>query len=306
VRESLVSLLETEAIHDSALVLLTGDLGFSVLEPLQNILGDRFLNVGVSEANMASMAGALAEDGFHVYVYSIAPFLTLRCLEQIRNDISYGVRPVRLIGVGAGLSYGTLGPSHHSLEDANVMAQLPSMQIVSPATEGELRQAHQAITSWDFPIYFRIPRAGVENIPCPEFMFDAAVIKYRTGSGGTILTSGPSLGICLDAADELTLDGIDVTVISIPILNPFPTESALDLPLNGPIVTVFEGYMDNPLETALMKILVKSRRSNPPVEFINAGKKFADVVGDTDYLRNQFGLTANRISSAMRMLLENH
>lgn len=304
-RESLVSLLEAEAAHDSALVLLTGDLGFSVLEPLQKILGDRFLNVGVAEANMASMAGALAEDGFHVYVYSIAPFLTLRCLEQIRNDISYGVRPVRLIGVGAGLSYGTLGPSHHSLEDANVMAQLPSMQIVSPATEGELRQAHQAITSWDLPIYFRIPRAGVEDIRCPEFVFNAAAIKYQTGSNGTILTSGPSLGICLDAAAELKLDGVDVTVISIPILNPFPAESVLNLTPDGPIVTVFEGYADNPLETALMKILINSRKFNYSVEFINAGKKFADVVGDTDYLRNQFGLSANRITVAMKMLLAN-
>lgn len=302
-RESLVSLLISEATNDPNLILLTGDLGFSVLEPLQSILGDRFLNAGVAEANMVSMAGALAQDGFHVYVYSIAPFLTLRCFEQIRNDVSYGGRPVRLIGVGAGLSYGTLGPSHHSLEDTNVMAQVPAMAIASPATENELIQCHKSLSSWEFPVYFRIPRIGAKNIPCSEFRFQEGAVTYLVGSNGTIFSSGPTLDLCLNAANSLKNSGIFVSVVSIPILHPFPADGLSKLSLRGPFLTVFEGYPDNPLELGIMKLILNSKQKIT-LRTINTGKRFASIVGSTDHLRDSFGLSESKVTSAMRTLVE--
>ena len=114
-RNRIIHLVEAAASRDDKVVFLTGDLGFSVVEPLMDALGERFINMGVAEANMMSVASALAAQGFKPFVYSIAPFVTLRCLEQIRNDIAYQKRAVRVIGAGAGYSYGTLGPSHHAL-----------------------------------------------------------------------------------------------------------------------------------------------------------------------------------------------
>src|SRR5437763_12461469 len=132
-RARLMELISGHARQDSNVLFLTGDLGFSVVEPLQKELGARFINAGVAEANMITMASALAACRFRPYAYTIAPFITTRCYKQIRNDICHHRRAVLLVGVGAGLSYGSLGSSHHSLEDATIMAALPSLAVASPA-----------------------------------------------------------------------------------------------------------------------------------------------------------------------------
>src|SRR5947209_12818779 len=130
-RARLMELISAHALSDPNVLFMTGDLGFSVVEPLQAKLGPRFINSGVAEANMMTMASALAACGFRPYAYTIAPFITTRCYEQIRNDVCFHRRAVLIVGVGAGLSYGSLGPSHHSLEDTTIMATLPAMAIAS-------------------------------------------------------------------------------------------------------------------------------------------------------------------------------
>lgn len=300
-RDALVALLLADARNDPDLVFLTGDLGFSVVEPLRDLLGDRFINVGVAEANMMSMAGALAADGFHVYAYSIAPFITLRCLEQVRNDVCYGNRPVRLIGIGAGYSYGALGPSHHSLEDAAIMAQLPNMRVVSPATASELAAAHRALAAWDGPIYYRIPRENGPDLPCADFASNQSTISYRAGKDGSLVASGPVLPVAIKAAQMLESAGIDVSVISIPILSPFPRDALEKLLPPGPVATVFEGYVANPLEVGTMAALLAHPR--PSMVQINAGHRFAHVVGGTEFLRREVGLTPERVADEMKKLI---
>ena len=109
------------------MVFLTGDLGFMALEPLRDSLGDRFINCGVAEQNMVTVAAALAREGFDVWVYSIAPFCYARPFEQIRNDVCFHGLPVRLLGNGGGYGYGVMGPTHHALEDYGVLLTLPDM-----------------------------------------------------------------------------------------------------------------------------------------------------------------------------------
>ncbi len=299
-RNALISLLMEDAANDPDMIFLTGDLGFSVIEPLQEALGERFVNAGVAEANMMSMAGALAADGFHVYAYSIAPFIALRCYEQVRNDVCYGNRSVRLIGVGAGYSYGSLGPTHHSLEDASVMAVLPGMRVVSPATEAELVSAHRALSAWDGPMYYRIPReSGPEIAPLEGGAGQGAVV-YRSPGDTVIVTSGPCLAACLSASDELAAAGITAGVVSIPLLTPFPADSVARIVGARPAVTVFEGFADNPLETGMCAL--SASRQIGPVAQINAGRSFASVVGNTEYLRERAGLTASPIADVVRAL----
>lgn len=300
-RNALVSLLMADAESDPEMVFITGDLGFSVVEPLQERLGRRFINAGVAEANMISVAGALAADGFHVYAYSIAPFITLRCYEQLRNDVCYGARPVRLIGVGAGYSYGTLGPSHHSLEDAAVMAQLPGMRIISPGTESELITAHRALEAWDGPSYYRIPRESGPDMDCDDFSTHQAAVVYRSGAEGAIVCSGPSLPACLGAADHLAGSGISVGVVSVPILAPFPADKIAALVGPIPVVSVFEGFSDNPLETGLLDLSADRRIG--PIGRVNAGRDFASIVGSTEFLRDRAGLTPAVIAEKMRGLI---
>ena len=300
-RNALVSLLMEDAANDPEMIFLTGDLGFSVVEPLKEALGDRFVNAGVAEANMMSMAGALAADGFHVYAYSIAPFIALRCYEQVRNDVCYGNRTVRLIGVGAGYSYGSLGPTHHSLEDASVMAALPGMRVISPATESELVSAHRTHSAWDGPMYYRIPRESGPEIAPLESEEDQAAVVYRPAGDVWIVTSGPSLAACLFASEALAAEGVSAGVASVPLLTPFPADRLAGIVGPRPSVTVFEGFADNPLEAGMCSL--SAARRIGPVAQVNAGRSFASVVGNTEFLREQAGLTAPAIAAAVREMV---
>src|SRR5271167_2666914 len=122
-------------------VFLTGDLGFKALEPLQSALGQRFINAGVSEQNMVSVAAGLARSGLRPWTYSIAPFLYARPFEQIRNDVCFHGLPVILVGNGGGYGYGVMGSSHHALEDYGVLLSLPGMQVHVPAFDADIAGA---------------------------------------------------------------------------------------------------------------------------------------------------------------------
>ncbi len=134
------------AAGDERLWLLTGDLGFSVLEPFAQQFPQRYLNVGVAEQNLAGIAAGLASCGKIVFTYSIANFPTIRCLEQIRNDICHHELPVKVVAVGGGLSYGAAGYSHHAVEDLAVMRAMPGMVVVAPADPWEARCANGSST----------------------------------------------------------------------------------------------------------------------------------------------------------------
>src|SRR5574344_520879 len=132
-RTAFIKQLVEEARKNDKIFLLVGDLGYNVVEPFANAFPDRFYNVGISEQNMAGMAAGLAMTGFNVYIYSIGNFPTLRCLEQTRNDISYYNANVKIVSVGGGYAYGSLGMSHHATEDIGVMRTLPNMVVCSPS-----------------------------------------------------------------------------------------------------------------------------------------------------------------------------
>ena len=123
--------------------LVVGDLGYSVVEPFMEEFPGRFLNAGVAEQNMTGVAAGLASEGYHVFTYSIANFPTIRCLEQIRNDVAYHRLPVTVVSVGAGLAYGNLGYSHHAVQDIAIMRTLPELTILSPADPGEAQESVQ-------------------------------------------------------------------------------------------------------------------------------------------------------------------
>src|ERR1700679_3509777 len=163
------------AEHDNRVFLLVGDLGFGVVEPFVKKFPDRFLNVGVAEQNMTGIAAGLALSGKIVFTYSIANFPILRCLEQIRNDVCYHNANVKIVSIGGGYSYGSLGMTHHATEDIAILRALPGMVVVAPGDPIETEAATRAVTEHDGPCYLRLGRAGEPNI-------HSAGIKFHLGS----------------------------------------------------------------------------------------------------------------------------
>ncbi|OAI30406.1 hypothetical protein A1351_09345 [Methylosinus sp. R-45379] len=301
-RKRIIELIEADASVDPRIVFLTGDLGFSFVEPLEQALGERFVNMGVAEANMVSVAASLAASGFRPFAYSIAPFMTARCLEQIRNDICYQRRAVRLIGVGAGFSYGTLGPSHHALEDATIMAALPDLVVANPGNAAELDRCYAALLDDPRPAYFRIARESGASYGAPIFSPQTAAFAARRGADVTLAASGGSVTQCLAAAEALAGEGVEAAVVSVPIVQPFPTEAFAALLTGAPVVSVFEGYRGNPLSVGVMEALLARGMGEAFVD-LTAPQAFPSLVGDTETLRRRAGLDPAAIAAQARALI---
>ena len=159
-RNTFIKHLTEQAAINKNIVLIVGDLGYSVVENFQKRFPNRFYNAGISEQNMASMAAGLASEGFHVFIYSIANFPTFRCAEQIRNDIGYHNLPVTIVTVGGGLSYGNLGYSHHAIQDYSLIRSFPNMLIASPGDIMELKSCLEYIIKRPQPSYLRLDKSS--------------------------------------------------------------------------------------------------------------------------------------------------
>ena len=168
-RDNFIDELISLAKKNENIFLIVGDIGYSVVEPFANKFPNRFINAGVSEQNMTSLAAGMASEGCHVFTYSIANFPTFRCAEQIRNDIDYHKLSVTVVAVGGGLSYGSLGYSHHAVQDYSLIRSMPNMLIASPSDPKEVRSCLRHLISHPQPSYLRLGKAGEptfhKNIP---------------------------------------------------------------------------------------------------------------------------------------------
>jgi len=189
-RTAFIETLCELAEQDERIWLLTGDLGYSVLEQFAERFPDRFVNVGVAEQNMTGVAAGLALCGKIVFTYSIANFPTLRCLEQIRNDVCHHNLNVKIVAVGGGLAYGAQGYTHHAIEDLAVMLALPNMTVIAPGDSVEVRLATRAIVDWPGPCYLRLGRAGerIVHQTEPEFQIGKAIVLQQ-GSDVTLIST---------------------------------------------------------------------------------------------------------------------
>jgi transketolase len=226
-RNHLVDRLSEAAEESEAIFLITGDLGYGVLEKFIERYPARFLNAGVAEQNMMGVAAGLAASGFRPWIYSIANFPTFRCLEQIRNDVCYHNLDVTIVSIGSGFSYGTLGYSHFGIEDISVMRPLMGMRIYSPANNHELDYVMDECLNLSGPKYLRIDK-GVDFISSRETSSRTSHWNYRKRANSAIvfLTIGSILDEVLIASDMLFEMGIPTDVYSVPKIHPFSFESA--------------------------------------------------------------------------------
>ena len=199
-RAEFVQAVLESADREPDLVFLSGDLGFMALEPVRTKLGERFVNAGVSEQNMVSVAAGLAYRGFKPLVYSIAPFAVLRPLEQIRNDVCMHGLSVKIVGNGGGYGYGIMGATHHALEDVAVLRTMPTMRVHVPVTSPDVGAAVSAMLAEPGPAYLRLNLAAKI-----EFEGDATYAplrRVRRGNAGTVVCLGPLAGEVVKALGE--------------------------------------------------------------------------------------------------------
>jgi transketolase len=211
-------------------MLLTADLGYSVLERFAEALPSQYANVGVCEQAMAGIAAGLALSGKRVVLYSIANFPTLRCLEQLRNDVCYHQLPVTVIAVGGGLAYGSQGYTHHGLEDLGVMAMLPGIAVACPADPHEAVSLLPQLLDRGGPAYLRLGRSGEPVLHSSGATITLARAAWlRHGRDIALLATGPILGRALRAADALEAKGFSASVVSFHSIRPLDEAAIIQL-----------------------------------------------------------------------------
>jgi transketolase len=239
-------------------MLLTADLGYSVLERFAEALPAQYVNVGVCEQAMVGIAAGLALSGRRVVLYSIANFPTLRCLEQLRNDVCYHDLPVTVIAVGGGLAYGAQGYTHHGVEDLGIMAMLPNMAVASPADPLEAVALLPQLLDRRRPAYLRLGRSGepVLHAPGTAVTLEQAIM-LRRGGDIALLVTGPILGRALAAAEVLASRGVSASVLSFPGFRPLDEAAVLAAArAHRALLTIEEHSVSGGFGTRVAEVLV--------------------------------------------------
>lgn len=304
-RTAFIQTLFELAKRDERIMLLTGDLGFSVIEPFMQALPKQFVNVGVAEQNMTGMAAGMALSGKIVFTYSIGNFPTLRCLEHIRNDICYHNANVKVVCVGGGFCYGAAGASHHATEDLGVMRILPGMTVIAPADPVEARHATRAVVDQAGPCYLRLGKAGEPVIHKPDIGFQIGkAIRVREGDGVTLISTGGMLRFVLGAADRLSENGIHARVLSMHTVKPLDKESVLAAAReSSAIFTIEEHSIVGGLGSAVAEVLAESGQPLPVFKRLGVPSAFSSRVGTQQYMLEQNGLSADGITRSVRALV---
>lgn len=296
-RTAFIQQLVVEARRNPRLFLVVGDLGYSVVEPFAAEFPDRYLNAGVAEQNMTGVAAGLASEGYHVFTYSIANFPTLRCLEQIRNDIVYHALPVTVVSVGAGMSYGNLGYSHHAVQDIAAMRSLPSMRVLSPADPGETRECVEWLANAPCPSYLRLGKAGEPALhDCRGIQLGPLAVKPGDQDTALVAT-GSILRVALEASRKFAARGINIAVFSLPLLKPLAPNFLSPLRAYRRIIALEEHGPVGGLGD-----LLRSELHDVKIESISVAEDSCQSVGSQNYLRSLCGLT----DAAVIDLLEKH
>jgi transketolase len=274
-----------------------------VLERFSTRFPDRYVNVGVSEQNMTGIAAGLAASGKIVFTYSIANFPTLRCLEQIRNDVCYHNANVKIVAVGGGLSYASSGYTHHAVEDLSILRTLPSITVLAPGDPVEARLVTRAAAQHPGPCYLRLGKAGEPLVhrQTPRFELGKALL-VREGTSAAILSTGGMLGCAVGAADRLAGRGVTVQVLSLPTLVPLDETAVLDAARQtGRIVTV-EEHGPGALADLVAETLL---RHAVPAGFVSLRlpREACTTAGSQADLLSRHGLSVEGIVAAITRLL---
>jgi len=304
-RDVFIDRLSGLAEENDDVFLITGDLGFGVLEDFSSRFPDQFLNVGVAEQNMTGIATGLALEGYKVFTYSIANFTTLRCLEQIRNDACYHDANVNVVSIGGGFGYGPLGMSHHATEDLSIMRALPNIKVVVPGDDSESAAATEALYNDNGPSYLRLERGPVNLGEFQSTNFELG--KSNTlleGKDLTIISSGGITEVAINVAKKLKNKGISLGVVSMHTLKPIDEEVIIkSIDNSGGIITLEENNLMGGLGSAVAEVCLDKGYYPKKFKRIGMKDKYSSVVGSQEYLRNYYEMDEIALELAVMELL---
>lgn len=281
---------------------LSADLGISSgLQRLINTYPDRYLNVGIAEQNLLGVSAGLAKEGMIPFASSFAPFITLRCADQVRMNMGYMHLNIKTVGLGSGISMGGLGNSHYGIEDIAFMRSIPGMTILSPADCGQLTKAICASAQYDGPVYIRLTgEAGMPIVYDSEFEYVIGkAITLRKGKDVALIATGSMVSIALQAANSLEDDGIKCSVVDMHTIKPFDAQTIEDVASNAKLVVTLEEHsIIGGLGSAVAQVLASNEQRAKllilglPDEYMKAGSY--------QYMLKECGLTANQIVDKIR------
>jgi transketolase len=304
-RTTFIRTLTELAAGDRRLTLVVGDLGFGVVEDFARRFPDQFINAGVAEQNMTGLAAGMALAGRIVFTYSIANFPTLRCIEQVRNDVCYHRANVTVVAVGGGFAYGALGMTHHATEDLAVLRALPELAVIAPGDPVETAAAVRAIAAGVGPVYLRLGRAGepvVHRDPI-EWRIGKA-ITVRQGDDLTIVSTGGMLATAAAAVEQLAAQGIHARLLSMHTLKPLDAETLLAAARQTRrVITVEEHSLLGGLGGAVAEVLCEAGISDLRFRRMALPSAFDNTVGDQEHLCKLHHLDAPSVARCAAELL---
>jgi transketolase len=285
--------------EDARVVMLSGDIGNRLFDKFKDKHPSRFFNCGVAEANMMGVAAGMAMNGLRPVAYTITPFVTTRCLEQIRTDVCYHEAPVTIVAVGAGLAYSGLGPTHHACEDISFLRSIPNVVVICPGDAFEVRGALRAAMQQDRPVYIRMGKKGepvVHKGPIADFAIGKA-ITIEEGSDVCLLSTGNMLPEAIEAAHALNERGISAEVVSFHTVKPLDEERLKQAFAGFRLVaTVEEHSLIGGFGAAVSEWLADT--ATPHRQFLRFGTPdaFFKKSGEQEYAREVLGLTGHQIA----------
>lgn len=301
-RDTFVKTLIDIAKNDKNVHLITGDLGFGVLKPFWEQLPDQFTNAGIAEQNMTSFAAGLALQGKTVFTYSIGNFPTLRAIEQIRNDCAYHNANVKVVCVGGGFVYGSLGMSHHATEDLAIMRALPDVTVLAPGDLIEAECATRAIYEQQGTCYLRLGRGGEKRIHEKIDNFEIGkAIKIKDGEKVAIFSTGAIFDEAIEASEMLIEQGITPASYTFPTVKPIDRKTIEECAEKYDlIVTVEEHNIIGGFGGAVSEILAELGGTRAKLLKIGLDDKYSSIVGSQKYLRDIYGMSARKIVKKVR------
>ena len=290
------------AANDPRIVLLSGDIGNRLFDKFKAQFPDRFINVGVAEANMIGIAAGLALGGMRPVTYTIASFAVYRAYEQIRVDVGYHNLPVIMIGTGGGLAYAANGPTHHSCEDAAVLRVVPNMTVACPGDAHELRALLRHALQQTGPVYLRIGKKGEPLVheAVPALQLGQSLV-IRPGTDVTILCCGTLVAEALEAAELLAEQSVSTEVISFPTIKPLDETRLRDVfDSRGLVVTVEEHSRAGGLGGAVAEWLTDKPPQRAKLLRLGTPDEFLHEAGEQEHARAVCGLTAQSMATTIR------
>ena len=305
-RDAFTRALMREAAKDPKLTLITGDLGFGVLKPFWETYPDQFVNAGIAEQSMTGLAAGMAREGRTVITYSIGNFPTLRCIEQIRNDCAYHDANVKVVCVGGGFVYGSLGMSHHATEDMAIMRALPGVTVFTPGDPEEVEAIVPLMLKTPGTCYLRLGRGGEPTLhagPITDWQVSQA-LTLREGKDVAILSAGGILTQTVGAADILAEKGVSAEVVSFPCIKPIDGEKIIQLAGRFQhIVTVEEHSIVGGFGSAVAEVLAENGACCR-LHRIGMPDVYSCIVGTQQYLRGEYDMDDKAIARRTLAWLE--